>query len=243
MLLVVAWWGSSSIGNTQSLPELPVYTAMKTEAVIQIDGDLHEPAWQQAPVVSLINSNTAESPELPTTVQCLWDDDFLYIGFFAEDRDVWATMTEHDSEIWREEVFEVFIDADSDMRGYAEFQVNPLSIPVDLWILADVEREYFQNMYEWDCKGYQFAVSVQGTPLNRNDQDDSWSAELAIPLKEMVTAPNIPPIPGDTWRINFYRMERKVKDDTPTILAWSPCFGGNHTPRRFGTMVFMSGTP
>jgi hypothetical protein len=218
---------------------LPVYAAPHITEAISIDGRISEAAWSNAPVIQLRHTGTTELPDKPTTVRCLWDDQYLYVAFHTEDTDIWATMKTPETELWNEEVVEVFIDADSDERGYAELQVNPLGVPVDLWILHDTEREYHQGLMEYDCKGFQYAVSVAGTVDNRQDTDEYWETELAIPFADLVTAPNIPPKPGDTWRINFYRLERPADPEDLIPLAWSPCFAWNHTPKRFGTIVFV----
>jgi len=50
-------------------------------------------------------------------------------------------------------------------------------------------------------------------------------------------APHLPPHPGDTWRINLYRIDRGVQGDEYT--AWSPPGRLNyHTPSRFGILQF-----
>ena len=39
--------------------------------------------------------------------------------------------------------------------------------------------------------------------------------------------------------INFFRLERPRGPEQDLIaLAWSPCYAPNHTPRRFGTIIF-----
>ena len=40
-----------------------------------------------------------------------------------------------------------------------------------------------------------------------------------------------PPKPGDAWGANFYRF-------LPDGAAWSPTYGGFHSPARFGTLRF-----
>ena len=40
----------------------------------------------------------------------LWDDDYLYFGFRAEETDVWGTLTERYSKIYEENDLEIFIE-------------------------------------------------------------------------------------------------------------------------------------
>jgi hypothetical protein len=58
---------------------------------------------------------------------------------------------------------------------------------------------------------------------------------MALPLEDVVTAPNIPPKPGDRWHINFYRVEKLPER---AGLAWSPTGRDYHRTERFGEIVF-----
>jgi hypothetical protein len=92
-------------------------------------------------------------------------------------------------------------------------------------------------MFDWESTGLQHAVSVDGH-LNQRDQEDrSWTVEMAIPLVDLATAPHIPPLEGDRWRVNLYRIDRAADGDE--YSAWSPTWEINyHVPSRFGEIVF-----
>jgi hypothetical protein len=65
--------------------------------------------------------------------------------------------------------------------------------------------------------------------------------ELALPMADLITAPNRPPQPGDEWLANLYRIDRSPAGDEYT--AWSPPGRINyHTPERFGRLVFSGDT-
>jgi hypothetical protein len=131
-----------------------------------------------------------------------------------------------------QEVVEVFIDPDGDEKNYIELEVNPLGAFLDLFVLTPVVPIPYES-YNIPAK---WAVKVDGTVQNSSDQDRGWSVELAVPLKEAVTAPNQPPKDGDRWRLNLYRIERKPKDQ---LIAWSPTLKPSfHTPSRFGEVTF-----
>ena len=153
----------------------------------------------------------------------------------SEDPDVWATITQRDGQLWHEEVAELFVDADSDGRGYVEIEVNPLGTVLDLFVL---NREgTLRILYDWDSPGLQVGVTVDGTVDDRTDRDRGWTVELAVPFADFFTAPHIPPEPGDRWRANLYRIERA--GDEMAFIAWSPTGVPNyHVPARFGTLVF-----
>jgi hypothetical protein len=216
----------------------PLYICKRTPGPIAIDGMLDEPGWVAADRFDLVKTDTNEQPRLPTVVRALWDDTYLYVGFECTDNDIWSNMTEHDAPLWEEEVVEIFLDPAGIGTAYFEMVVNPLNTLTDVFVInLGSRKRVFQPLREWECEGIQHAVSVDGDPQDPESIDHSWSVEFAIPFEQLVTAPNIPPKNGDTWRGNFYRIEQNNEGDEYT--AWSPTGEINyHVPGVFGTIVF-----
>jgi hypothetical protein len=51
------------------------------------------------------------------------------------------------------------------------------------------------------------ATQIDGTLNDESDEDTGFVTEIVIPSGSFVdTAPNVPPKPGDTWRLNLYRI-------------------------------------
>ena len=209
------------------------YTVMRTLGPIKVDGVFDEPSWRAAKSTGAFRANDgSETPTSRVEAKMLWDDSNLYFAFECDDTDLAATMTKRDEHLWQEEVVEVFIDPDGDGKNYIELEVNPLGAFLDLFVLTPVVPIPYES-YNIPAK---WAVKVDGTVQNSSDQDRGWSVELAVPLKEAVTAPNRPPKDGDRWRLNLYRIERKPKDQ---LIAWSPTLKPSfHTPSRFGEVTF-----
>src|ERR1051326_2400185 len=89
------------------------YTCHRAAGPIAIDGRLDEPSWQLAPKSTpFVDIVTGEPAWFDTRVAMLWDDDYLYFGFWAEETDVWGTLTERDSKIYEENDLEIFIAGD-----------------------------------------------------------------------------------------------------------------------------------
>ena len=129
-------------------------------------------------------------------------------------------MKKRDEHLWTEEVMEVFIRADRTQKSYIELEVNPLGTLLDIFLL-DVRKPL---RYEsWNSEKIQWAVHVDGT-VDGQPGDKEWSCEIALPLEDVVPAPNTPPKTGDAWLVNVYRVEKLPER---TSLAWSP------TGRRF----------
>ncbi|NWG12527.1 MAG: carbohydrate-binding family 9-like protein [Acidobacteria bacterium] len=213
--------------------ELPTYTVLKTRSPIRVDGRLDDPAWTVAPPVGSFVNNVDGSPSsLQTEARILYDDRFLYFAFKLADSNVWSTFRGRDEHLWTEEVVEVFLRADPETRSYIELEVNPLGTLIDIY-LVDVRKPL--PYATWNSAKIDWAVQVDGT-VDGLEGDSGWTCELALPLEDVVPAPNIPPKPGDRWRLSLYRVERKPERAS---LAWSPTMKPDfHVPDRFGVIIF-----
>src|SRR4051812_37144408 len=101
----------------------PLYQCGRNEAAIAIDGKLDEPAWANAPWTEdfdYLIRRDRPAPPLRTRAKMLWDDHYLYVAAELAETDVRAEMREHDSMLFQENAFEVFIDPDGDGKDYVE---------------------------------------------------------------------------------------------------------------------------
>ena len=98
------------------------YTAKKTAAPIQIDGNIYKPVWQNAQWSKRFVDMVKGLPGMYNTqTALLWDDANLYIAFTAEEPLVEALQTQRDSIVFLENDLEVFIDGGD---CYYELEVN-----------------------------------------------------------------------------------------------------------------------
>ena len=188
------------------------YTVERASTDIVIDGYLDEFAWAAAAQINHFDRILASYNHVlhPTRARMLWDDENFYFAFACQDTDIWATYKNEDDKLWEEEVVEVFIDPDGDGRNYLELEVNPLNTIVDLTV-QQLTPTWEADM-DWDIAGLQTAVRVQGTVNDSTSQDRGWTVEIAIPWAAMADriGGGGRPNPGDTWRLNLYRIERKA---------------------------------
>ncbi len=230
--------------------ELPQYDCVRIDGEIKIDGTLTDAAWGSANVIELLTTDTGEKPRQPTEVRLLWNSEYLYVGFLCYDRDIWGTIRERDGDIYNEEVVEVFLDPDCDLRTYIELEVSPLNTLFDAFVVNG--KSLGQEMHvlrDWDSETLQHAVSVDGTAkaspatdraASVKPPDTSWSCEIAVPFKDLLTAPNIPPKVGDVWRMNLYRIDRGKTEAEDEYTAWSPTRKIDyHRPQHFGSLRFL----
>jgi hypothetical protein len=228
------------------------YDCSRASSPIRIDGKLDDPAWQAAPWTALfvdIEGEVKPAPRFRTRAKMLWDDTHFYIAAEMEEPHVWATLTKHDSVIFRDNDFEVFLNPTGDALNYFEFEINALNTGWDLF-LNKPYRKQGKADNTWEIPGLQTAVAIDGTLNNPSDLDRGWSVELALPWTAFVERSGKGrPSPGDQWRVNFSRVEWQhdvvdgkyvkrpgLKEDN---WVWSPQGVINmHVPEQWGYVRF-----
>ncbi|HLJ58096.1 MAG TPA: carbohydrate-binding family 9-like protein, partial [Chthonomonadaceae bacterium] len=221
-------------------------------------GSLEERFWADAAWSEEfvdIEGDAKPAPRFRTRMKMLWDDACLYVGAEMEEPNVWATLTEHDSVIFHDNDFEVFIDPDGDNHDYYEIEINALNTTWDLQLVKPY-RDGGPALNEWEIPGFRSAVHIDGTLNDPTDVDRGWSVAMAIPWEALGEFARCPAAPcgGDQWRINFSRVEwdvetaggvtRKVPDRPEHNWVWSPQGAIDmHRPERWGVVQFETGAP
>lgn len=217
---------------------LPVYPCRFVPREVALSIDRPDAAWERAEAVPLVDVCHGGPPRQATQVRALWSLQDLFVWFECEDRDVWGTLRERDAPICEEEVVEVFLNPSGDERAYFEIEVSPRNTVYDLFVLNPGDRRRAKFLKAWDCDGLRTIVRVRGDLSRATGTDRGWSAQLAIPLEEMITAPHVPPRPGERWRWNLYRIDRAPEGDE--YSAFSPTGAVDyHRPDRFGWLHFV----
>jgi Carbohydrate family 9 binding domain-like len=243
------------------------YTAYRAPSSgLSMDGRLTEPAWQAAPwtepFVDIRGEPWAE-PTWETAAKILWDEEFLYVAAYLVEPQIWATLRNRDAIIYRDHDFEVFLNPEGDGVRYFEFEVNAFGTLLDLYL----DRPYNDGGkadLQWNAMGARWAVAVDGSVNDPDDEDRGWSVEIAIPWTSLI-APGSeeargPPADGDVWRVNFSRVQWPLKivdgryqkvrepvdwnDHPEDNWVWSPQGIINmHVPERWGAVTFRDVPP
>jgi len=218
------------------------YECRRAKTPIQIDGKLDDPAWNEAPWTSDfvdIEGSAKPTPRFRTRVKMLWDDKYLYIAAELEEPNVTATLTKHDSVIFKDNDFEVFIKPLPETESYYEFEINSLNTGWDLFLPKPYNKGGKADN-SWDMEGLRTAVAVEGTLNQPGDKDRGWTVEIAYPLSAFESRQQVSlPKPGTTWRINFSRVEWTPGNPKEDNWVWSPQGVINmHVPDRWGYLHF-----
>ena len=218
------------------------YGCIFTKTAPRIDGKLDDAVWKQAVWTSDfvdIEGAAKPLPRLRTRVKMLWDHQYLYIAAQLDEPDVKATLTKHDSVIFHDNDFEVFLKPLPASASYYEFEMNALNTGWDLF-LAKPYRMGGLADNNWDIQGLRTAVAVQGTLNKSSDTDRGWTLEIAYPLDAFQSRQEVPrPRNGTVWRINFSRVEWKAGQPKEDNWVWSPQGTIDmHIPERWGFLYF-----
>lgn len=216
--------------------DIPHYTSHKIDTPIQVDGRLDESVWADAPRSEsfrdlISGANTIHE----TRVAVLWDDTFLYVGYWIEEPNLQATLTERDAHIYTNNDVEFFIAGED---AYYEFEINAYGTIYEVFFIWEeaFERKGYSRMKEfdrnqpgvrpfrgvgykphprgdrigywnWDLPGLQSAVFLDGTINDDSDRDRGWTVELAIPWSglQALTVGSDTPLPPQDQAI--WRMD------------------------------------
>ena len=222
-----------------------------------INGRGDSPAWATAPWTDYfvdIEGDKKPLPRFKTRMKMLWDDAFFYFFAEMEEPHVWGSLTEKNAIIYFDNDFEIFIDPDGDGLNYYEFEMNALNT---IWELT-LPKPYHaggQAILGTNLEGLKSAVHIDGTLNNPTDIDRGWSIEVAIPfagLQKYHTTGSSPPQPGNTWRLNFSRVEwihriidggyaKYSREEKPEDnWVWSPQgVIDMHRPEKWGYIEFI----
>jgi hypothetical protein len=229
------------------------YVCVKAKTPVVVDGKLTDEAWKAAPWTKEfqdIEGTLKPRPRFRTRAKMLWDDDYFHVAAELMEPHVWGTLTQHDAVIFHDNDFEVFIDPDGDNHEYYEFEINALNTGWDLFLKSPY-RDGGPALNSWEIPGLKTAVHVNGTLNDSSDLDTSWTVEIAFPWKvlaEYARRP-APPRDGDTWRVNFSRVEWEHRLDQGRYVkvpgkrednwVWSPQgVIDMHRPERWGFVQF-----
>jgi Carbohydrate family 9 binding domain-like len=193
--------------------------------------------WSPLSQAQFFHATTgAAAPQL-THVKLKYDDTFLYITFECTQNPFVAqnTYTQHNSEMWNQEVFELFIAEGTSLpTRYLELEINPNNALFVGWIDNPTGKTPAKLTFvPYQEAGIQHQVKTQA---------DSWAGQLQVPWALLGGQ-------KPAYRLNFYRIVSRQSQDDPAwkcspdnsdFLCWNSPLSGNmpsfHRPSSFGIL-------
>lgn len=199
------------------LPSLSVPLAANAPT---IDGKLDDAAWTHGAVVAQMrNNDTFDGAPVGTQVTVLAGADGIYLRALCDEPEMAQQVVyDKDGEVWRGDVFEVYLAPSGGAGGYYQFLVNAHGTGATLAHRGDTGMDR-----NWRPQWQRAGGVTQG----------GWGVELFVPWNSLDLAG--PPQVGDAWRAGLYR-ERYTGERAN--FGWSPTGGLFAQPHLFGRLVF-----
>jgi hypothetical protein len=196
---------------THLLTPVKNYVVCKAKKSLIIDGKAEERDWKQTQWINNfedIEGSKNANPLYRTRVKMLYDATSLYILAELEEPHIWATYDRQDMIIYHENDFEVFIDPNGDTHNYFEYELNARNTLLDLKMPLPYRNGGKANI-SWNSKGFESAVSLEGTLNDPSDTDKKWTMEMKIPFADLELEET--PKDGRIWKVNFSRVEWRIQ--------------------------------
>lgn len=221
---VVAALASSAFGAAEGPGKTQTIRAKRTSRPPSIDGKLSEPEWLAAPVFDqFVQSfpDEGERPSEPTELRVLYDDDNLYVGIICFDSqpEKISRLLGRRDRMPASDTLGLAIDSNHSHREAFVFSINAAGVMQDGIFFQDT-----QSTNDWDAV-WDAAVSAR---------PDGWSAEFAIPLRQL----RFSDTPEQTWGFFVRRELARTHEVIDSVLVPR---NANGMVSRFGHLSGMTG--
>lgn len=235
-LILIVFFASFGLMNTAMAQSTDAPLEIMACEDFEISGSGDHPTWQKTSWQIVPCIDEVDVP-FSTRFKMQYSTSGIYFLAECEDRKITTKYTEDQDDIWNGDVFEMFFQPDPGNPLYLEYEINPLN--TELVLLVPNHKGTFFGWAPWHYEGerrIKKLVRVEGGEMKSGASIEKWTAEVFIPFALFTGLENAPPMPGDIWKANFYRMDY---DSGERIKwAWKPIEINFHQYERFGTLVF-----
>ena len=205
----------------------------KTKQPIVIDGDLSD--WHSPFSQPFVIHNSEEKATQTTVASLSWDNNFLYIAYNSIDSEIVGKARKQDSPLFEtDDLVEIFISPDAEVKNYIEIGVNAFSSNYDLLI----------RCIGSDCakRKSDLSISVKGLQTASKITDSGYSVEIAVPfssLNEITNGNFKTPKIGTIWKGNLFRIDFGQTKEYQSLKPYQSKKHGFHQPAEFAEFKFV----
>lgn len=203
---------------------LKIATALYSGEKITVDGQLDESGWERAAEITnfiQFQPERGKPATFRTSVRVLYDDKYLYVGFFCEDREpekVVARLTKRDADLRDDDSVGIYLDTFHDRRNCYFFITNILGTQFD----GRIVENGLTTDQTWDGI---WKSAGQRTEFG-------WTAEMAIDLGCLKFKPG----EEKTWGFNAGRSVPRLLEHS----FWAGPLESPHKVSQFGELRGLS---
>lgn len=177
-------------------PEHPVLHAVRVSQAPVIDGDLSDPAWQNAPEFTDFTQHDPDDTRpatMRTSVRIVYDDSAIYFGAKMTDPQRPSSLLYRRDTFGNFDFLSINLDPQLDRLSGNAFTVTPANEQGDTVLYNDIGEDG-----SWDGVWESTAKIVP----------DGWVAEVRIPFSQL----RFPDKPAHTWGINITRRTVRLNE-------------------------------
>ena len=217
------------------MPFLPLLFLIMSHTLPEIV--LPQNQWITLPNKHFSFATNGREASQNTVVKLKADDEYLQVEFECHQNPYWKqnTYQQHNTEMWNQEVFEVFIAEGSETPvRYLELEINPNNALFVGWI-DNPTKEAPQNLtfVPYEKAGIKHEVKASG---------ETWTGKMLIPWALIGGKKEV-------YRLNFFRIVSLQSQSDPDwkctpsncdFTCWSATMSGAtprfHRPDAFGVL-------
>ncbi len=175
-------------------PVPPTLGLPRITGPIRVDGDLSDPAWNEALVIDTFyefQPGDGTVPPVRTIARVGRDDKYFYASFWCEEPDISkirAPFVDRDGVTDQQDYVGILLDVDNARRSAVDFWINPRGIQTDSMLNESPFGEDTAPDWFWQSVG--------------KVGKDSWTVEVAIPLSSL----RYPKKDPQDWALMVYRV-------------------------------------
>ncbi len=198
---------------------------IKATPDFELTGDGSAKEWKTTDWIPVPHRQGQKTYE--TKVKLLYSETGIYGIFFCEDEVITSTLRADFTDLYNEDVVEIFFWTDESKPLYFEYELSPHNF--ELPILVPNSKGTFLGWLPWHYEGDR--KTRHATRID----NQHWTAEFFIPYALLKPLENVPPKKGMKWRCNFYRIDY---DAGTSSWSWQKTRINFHDYEKFGTIVF-----
>lgn len=196
------------------------------------DGRGSNERWSSTSWVVIPKIDTSYTP-YSSRFKVLYSPKGMYVLFEGTDNKVTSSYRKDFSDMFKADVFEVFLHPQPELPLYFEYEINPFN--KELVLLIPNLRKGIAGWQPWHYAGNKKTIKKVHI-IKEKRKMVGWSAEIFIPFSLLSPLENNPPSTGTKWKGTFCRLDY----DSGKMIKWSwaPIKVGFHEYKNYKTIVF-----
>lgn len=171
-----------------------------------------------------------------TSFKLLYSGKGLYVLFTCTDSILTNTIQEDGKALYTEDVIEIFLQPDTSVTHYFEYELSPLGFETPLLIYNyKGELNSWQPFEPKEPRKIQHATQLLKGNKAQGATITGWTAECFIPFELLRPLGGANPESGKRWKANLYRIDY---DKGEALWTWKKNSGNFHEFQHFGTIEF-----